>query len=141
VSVEGEQVAVPCAVAEIAGERPVQLAWANSAGGLTFEIGEDPGRSFVKWVPAGAGISLTAEQARLRWAGAYWPVPGVLGHGTDQAGSWLVTAALPGRNAVDARWAAEPAVAIAAIGEGLRALHDTLPVERCPFGWRAEETD
>jgi kanamycin kinase len=49
----------------------------------------------------------------------------------------MVTAALPGRNAVDAHWIPNPAVAVAALGRGLRALHDALPVAECPFSWSA----
>src|SRR5205814_7216612 len=57
----------------------------------------------------------------------------------DKSGSWLVTAALPGESAVAERWLAEPAVAVRAIGAGLRAMHEALPVERCPFSWSAKQ--
>jgi len=30
---------------------------------------------------------------------------------------------------------AEPQTTVRTIGEGLRALHDVLPVEACPFSW------
>ncbi|WP_308282840.1 aminoglycoside 3'-phosphotransferase [Pseudonocardia nigra] len=66
------------------------------------------------------------------------PVPPVLEHGLDGDGAWLVTAAVPGRSAVDARWLADPVTAAAAIGRGLRLLHDALPVEGCPFDWSVE---
>jgi kanamycin kinase len=36
---------------------------------------------------------------------------------------------------VDPRWLARPAAAAAALGAGLRRLHDALPVAGCPFGW------
>ena len=48
----------------------------------------------------------------------------MVGHGSDVEGSWLVTAAVDGRSGVEARWKAEPTVAAAAIGRGLRLLHD-----------------
>jgi kanamycin kinase len=51
----------------------------------------------------------------------------------------LVTAALPGRSAVDPRWTASPQQAAAAVGQGLRALHDALPVDGCPFSWSAAD--
>lgn len=57
----------------------------------------------------------------------------MLEHGADAVGSWLVTAAVPGRPAVDDRWLADPVAAAAGTGRGLRLLHDTLPVDRCPF--------
>jgi aminoglycoside phosphotransferase len=50
-----------------------------------------------------------------------------------------MTAALPGDNAVSPRWLGEPATAVRAIGAGLRALHDALPVAACPFSWTAED--
>jgi kanamycin kinase len=43
-----------------------------------------------------------------------------------------------GRSAVDPRWIARPGVAAAGIGRGLRHLHDTLPVDACPFDWSVE---
>ena len=130
---------VPAPVAAVAAGRPAREIWENALGGRTFEVGSDPGRCFVKWTPAASGISLADEAARLAWAGAFTPVPGVIGQGADEAGSWLVTSALPGQNAVMPRWQADPAAAVAAIGEGLRAMHDTLPVRDCPFSWMAAD--
>jgi kanamycin kinase len=127
----------PAAVRGLAGAHPVRLAWENEHA-LTFEAGEGPGRCFVKWAPAGSPLDLAAEAARMTWAAAYTPVPRVLGHGADGDGSWLVTAALPGHSAVAPRWLADPATAVTALGEGLRALHDALPVAACPFSWAAE---
>jgi kanamycin kinase len=43
------------------------------------------------------------EAERLTWAGRFSSVPAVLGSGRDEAGSWLITAALTGGNAVEAR--------------------------------------
>lgn len=125
----------PDAVKAVAAGRTIRLVWENEVGGRTFEVGSDPGRRFVKWTPASSGIALSAEAARMRWAAAYVRVPQVLSKGADANGSWIVTAPLPGRNAVAARWKADPAWAVAAIGSGLRVFHDTLPVAACPFSW------
>jgi len=111
--------------------------WANQAGGLTFEVGQGDGRCFVKWAPAGSGIDLTAEADRMAWARPFHPVPEPLARGCDTAGSWLATAALDGDSAVSARWTADPATAVTAIGEGLRAMHEALPARLCPFSWSA----
>jgi aminoglycoside phosphotransferase len=127
----------PRAVVEIAAGRPVQAVWVNELGGLTFQVGEGTARQFVKWTPPDSGIDLSAEVARLRWAGAFTVVPRVLGQGADEAGSWFVTAGLPGHSAVFEPWNRDPAAAVRAIGEGLRVLHDTLPVDQCPFSWSA----
>jgi aminoglycoside phosphotransferase len=34
---------------------------------------------------------------------------------------------------------AEPGRAVTAIGEGLRAMHEALPIPECPLFWSAEE--
>jgi aminoglycoside phosphotransferase len=118
-------VTVPAAVTATADGGAMTLVWQNEAGGLTFEVtaGDGAGRHFIKWAPVGSYLDLAAEAARMTWARQFHPVPQVLGLGADETGSWLVTAALPGDNAVTDRWTAEPATAVTAIGEGLRALH------------------
>ena len=126
---------VPAPVAARAGAERVRAVWANEVGGATFEIGTGARRRFVKWAPAGSGIDLAAEAARMSWAAAFTPVPRLLEHGVDGSASWLVTSALPGEMAVTDRWKAQPRAAVTAIGEGLRAMHDALPVGRCPFSW------
>jgi len=123
----------------LAAGRPVRPVWQNELGGLTFELGAGPERCFVKWAPATSGIDLAREAARLVWAAAFTPVPRVVTAGGDGAGAWLVTTALPGENAVTDRWKAEPAKAVCAIGCGLRAFHDALPVVDCPFSWSVED--
>jgi kanamycin kinase len=126
-------VVVPPAVLSVAAGEPVEPVWHNERGGLTFALPAT--RRYVKWQPAGPGPDLAQEAARLAWAAPFTPVPAVLAAGSNGEGSWLVTAALPGSSAVSARWVADPAVAAAAIGTGLRALHDALPVGSCPFDW------
>jgi aminoglycoside phosphotransferase len=121
----------------VAAGREVSLVWDNEAGGLTFAVGEGAGRCFVKWAPATSGLDLSGEADRMAWARKYHPVPQPLDYGHDRTGSWLVTAGLPGDNAVAARWKAEPAIAVTAIGKGLRALHEALPAQTCPFSWSA----
>jgi kanamycin kinase len=135
---EGD-VVVPAPVARVAAEEAVRVVWENELGGLTFQLGEGPGRRFVKWAPAGSGIDLGAEADRLRWAAAYTTVPRVLDVGSDRSGHWLVTQGLPGESAVGDRWLKAPAGAVAAIGAGLRVLHDALPVAECPFSWSVED--
>jgi kanamycin kinase len=132
-------VTVPASVAAAAGGQELSLVWVNELGGLTFAAGEGAGRRFIKWAPAGSGLDLPGEAKRMTWAAQYHPVPQPLDCGGDDAGSWLVTAALSGDSAVSARWKSDPATAVTAIGEGLRALHEALPVASCPFSWGATE--
>lgn len=133
------EVVVPAAVEALAAGRPLRAVWVNELGGVTFEVGRGAGRCFVKWAPAGSGLDLAAEAARLAWAVPFTPVPRVIDQGSGDGGSWLVTAALPGESAVSGRWTAEPATAVAAIGHGLRALHEALPAHACPFSWSVED--
>jgi aminoglycoside phosphotransferase len=133
-------VTVPSAVSAVAAGRTAVPVWVNEAGGLTFEVGDGAERCFVKWAPAGSDeLDLAAEADRMEWASRFHPVPQPLARGQDAEGSWLVTAPLPGDSAVTARWKAEPAVAVTAIGEGLRAMHDSLPAADCPFSLSAAE--
>lgn len=129
----------PAPILAIADGCPVRSVWVNELGGITFAMGTGDQRRFVKWAPAGSGIDLGAEAARLRWAVGFTPVPRLLGEGCDGTGSWIVTNALPGQMAVTDRWKAQPKTAVTAFGQGLRALHDALPVEGCPFSWSASQ--
>ena len=129
---------VPAPVAAVAAGRPARQVWENAVGGRTFEVGPGgPDRCFVKWTPVASEIDLAAEASRMAWAVSFTPVPRVIGQGADEAGSWIVTSALPGQSAVMPRWQSDPATAVAAIGEGLRAMHDALPAPACPFSWMA----
>jgi len=133
VSIPVEDVEVPGqvrALARGAGPTPV---WLNELGGKTFRTGD--GR-YIKHGPRNAESSFAGEAERLRWAADYIAVPRVLDEGGDDRSEWMVTAALPGLSAVDPRWIADAATAVRAVGEGLRALHDALPVAECPFDWR-----
>jgi kanamycin kinase len=134
-----DTVEIPAAVRLIAGKRRIRPVWLSQTGGLTFEIGSGSSRCFLKWVPLSERQRLEDEALRLRWASAYAPVPKLLESGEDEEGTWLVTAPLPGSNAVTPAWKARPFDAASAIGEGLRQLHDALPVERCAFSWSVEE--
>ncbi len=93
----------------------------------------------MKWAPAASGIDLASEAARLAWARPFTPVPRLISHDSDETGSWIVTDALPGENAAASRWKAQPQIAVRAVGEGLRAMHESLPVDSCPFSWTAED--
>lgn len=133
-------VVVPDAVRALAGDDVTTPVWRNELGGLTFRLDGADGTRFAKWVPAGTPeIDLPGEAERLAWVGDRALVPRVLAQGSDDDGTWLVTRAVPGRSAVEPRWVADPATAAVAIGRGLRAMHDALPVASCPFTWAVED--
>ncbi|WP_258371236.1 aminoglycoside 3'-phosphotransferase [Curtobacterium sp. MCBD17_021] len=134
-------VELPAAVVGLAAGRAVEPVWVNSAGGKTFRIGPSPARAagYVKWVPPRYAPWIVAEVERLRWAGRWLPVPQVVDHGADESGAWMTTRPVPGWSGVEPRWADDPRAVVVAVGEGLRAMHDTLPVAPCPFTWSTDE--
>lgn len=127
-----EPVAVPDVVRSLADGAALEPVWVNELGGITFRT--DDGR-YIKHGPRNQETTFAGEAERLAWAGRFAAVPRVLTHGADEHSEWLVSAAIRGESAVIPRWVARPATAVRAIGEGLRALHDALPVEDCPFEW------
>ncbi|WP_327586775.1 aminoglycoside 3'-phosphotransferase [Nonomuraea sp. NBC_00507] len=133
-------VPVPGIVTTLAGDAAITPVWRNELGGLTFRLDDgSDGTRYVKWIATGTPeIDLPGEAERLAWAQRWVRVPPLLDHGTDADGAWLLTAAVSGRSAVEPRWKAEPATAAAAIGRGLRLLHNALPTEGCPFDWSVE---
>lgn len=131
------EIAVPDAVRRVIGASRAEVVWHNELGGLTFRLTDSMRPRFVKWAPAGSGLDLGPEIDRLHWLAGRWQAPRVLDAGADETGSWLMTSAVPGENAVTERWRDTPAVAVRAIGDGLRAMHDTLRVPECPFSWAA----
>lgn len=135
VTIPAGNIAAPPLVARIAAGRPVKAVWDNEAGGRTFQIGHGADREFVKVAPPHPSIDLRAEADRLSWAAPYLTVPTVLGLGHDGTTDWLHTTGVPGRSAVEPYWVERPQQAVAAVGAGLRMLHDRLPADRCPYSW------
>jgi kanamycin kinase len=124
-----DDVEIPAAMHRLSDGERLTPVWRNLLGGLTFQLGVGPSRRFAKWAPAGSGLDLSAEVDRLRWAFAFTPVPWVIDHGSDGEGCWTLSSGLPGDNAVTDRWKAHPDIAVRAAGQGLRALHDRLPID------------
>lgn len=131
-AVPAEPVAVPTRVRDLARGAALTPVWRNGIGGLTFRTGD--GR-YIKWGPLDPEAAMRDEAERMRWARRWITVPEVREQGQDDTHEWLVTVALPGRSAVDPHWSGDPATAVRAVGEGLRALHDALPVAECPWEW------
>lgn len=131
-SIPLEAVAAPPQVRALARGANLAPVWLNDYGGVTFRTSD--GRH-IKHSPRNLETSFAAEAERLEWAGRHIRVPRVLELGGDATHEWMVTETIPGESAVAARWIAEPATAVRAIGEGLRALHEALPVDACPFEW------
>ncbi len=126
------------AIQRIIDGRAFETIWVNQLGGVTIALLESP-PTFIKWSPIDTGLDLLIEAEKLTWAGSFTPVPIVVDQGRDDQGTWLVTRAIEGENAASSRWRQNPAIAAKAVGEGLRAMHDALPVARCPYSWSARE--
>lgn len=134
-SIPSAAVEIPAAVRALAGDAELAPVWLNGIGGLTFRT--DDGR-FIKWGPHDAEANMRDEAERMRWARRWIAAPEVLDQGQDASHEWLVTAAIPGRSAVDPRWSDDPATAVRAVGAALRTMHDALPVDACPWTWDPE---
>lgn len=134
-SIPSEPVPAPAVVRALAAGADLTAVWVNGVGGVTYRAGS----RYIKHEPLGPETDLAREAAKLRWASAFTRVPEVLATGRDDTHEWLVTAAIEGASAVDPAWIARPEVAVRAVGAGLRALHDALPVKACPFSWSVAE--
>lgn len=131
-------VIVPPAVLAFADGAPLTAVWQNEVGGLTFRVDARDGVRFVKWDPHGSSESLRDERERLEWLAGRFPTPRVLDAGLDDAGEWLATDGVDALSAVVPPWSAQPELAVRAIADGLRMLHDALDPARCPFSWSVE---
>ena len=78
---------------------------------------------------------LHAEAERLRWLQGRLPVPALCFAHTDERQSYLLTAEVPGADASDERWLADPARLVALLAEGLLLIHRQ-PIVGCPFDQR-----
>ena len=114
------------------------LAWDYIPGAETWRVQQDGGDVlFVKTRPDGQ--ALADEAARMRWARQHGlAVPQVVDVGRDGDTEWLVTAALPGRDATAAELKADPPRLVRLLAAGLRAFH-AAPAEQCPFRLGAEQ--
>lgn len=131
-SIPSADLEAPERVRALARGAALTPVWKNGIGGLTFST--DDAR-FIKWGPLDPEANMRDEAERMRWAHRWARVPAVLEQGEDDEHEWLVTAAIPGESAVAPRWIADPAIAVPAVGTGLRMLHDALPVNECPWEW------
>jgi hypothetical protein len=133
----GDGVIVPAAISQVSAGAPVVPVWVNGDGGVTFRIDRPGRRQFAKWAPVESPIDLAAEMTRLRWAADFVTVPHVVDYAETTEGTYLLTAELRGDTAITDYWKAHPAQAVQTAGSGLRTLHDSLPVDTCPFDWTA----
>lgn len=126
----------PGLVRRFAAERDLRGIWANGIDGFTWRIASDP-VEFCKVGPPHPEWDVDGEVARLEWLARYVSVPAVVDHGIADGLCWLRTVELPGMSAVADRFAVDAAATVRELGRALRAFHDALAIEDCPFDWRA----
>ncbi len=73
----------------------------------------------------------------MSWARDHLPVPEVLDCGADGNVEWMLTAALPGRDATTPELKADPRALVTLLAQGLRRFHEA-PVNECPFNFTLE---
>ena len=109
-------------------------------GRETWRLVHPDGRvAYLKVASAIVYPSIRDEAERTRWAAAYLPVADVLDSGSDGRTDWMVTAALPGRDATAPDLIANPATLVPLLARGLRRFHEA-PVAACPFDFRLERS-
>ncbi|HEY5105056.1 MAG TPA: aminoglycoside 3'-phosphotransferase [Acidimicrobiales bacterium] len=133
-----DSVQLPEALERLVNGRTYDAVWLNEIGGWTLHLEEEASSFFLKWAPRSNGDNLLGEVERLAWASSHLRVPVVVESGSNDEGSWFYSQPIDGQNAVSAKWKLDPQTATTAIGRGLRALHDALDVESCPFEWSVD---
>jgi aminoglycoside 3'-phosphotransferase-1 len=115
-------------------------AWARDgvgeSGGAVYRLHGKAGAPdlFLKHGVGAVADDVTDEMVRLRWLGAYLPVPAVVCFDRTAGEAWLLMTAMPGRTAWQLLAAdpdAGPAI-VDALAAFLRRLH-AIPASECPF--------
>lgn len=127
--------APPAELAQLApGWRP-ELAYRLAAEVTTWRLSGPAGAvRFAKVDTASTRYpSLRAESERMIWAAPYLRVPEVVACERLGTITILLTEALPGRDATHVGWRDDLPPLVGALGRGLRAFHDAVGEEWCPF--------
>ena len=98
----------------------------NLAGSVRFAKVATGGRG-------GRHPTLRGESERMVWAAPYLPVPEVVALHVLEAATILVTEGLPGHDATHPGWRTDVPGLVRALGRGLRAFHEAVGEEWCPF--------
>jgi kanamycin kinase len=137
---DGTAVPVPARLREQYREWRWSVEWVQEAGGgVVHRLESASGEVwFLKLASGPRTLRLQPEADRMRWAQCYIQVPQVIDCSTDDGVDWLLTVGLPGLSGVAPEHLAQPMLTIPASARGLRRLHETLPVNACPFDFRLD---
>ena len=125
---------LPEPLAALLGDRDLTpITIGRSSSSTAWAIGEGH-RWVVKVQPIDElDTSLAGEAERMAWLAPFVSVPAVVATGSDGDLEWLVTEALSGSDATDAAHGHNAVSLVRLLGQGLRQLHDQVPVNGCPF--------
>ena len=116
-----------------AGWAATPAYWRGATVSTWRLAGPDGATRFAKIDRTGRYPTLGAEAERMVWAVAYLPVPRVVALEQVGGATVLLTEALPGRDGTDRAWRRDLPGHVWTLGRGLRAFHDAVGDEWCPF--------
>jgi kanamycin kinase len=127
--------APPPELDQIAPGWTASLAWQLIPELTTWRLtGPDGAVRFAKVATDGQRYpTLRGEAERIVWAAPYLPVPRVVALEDLGSTTILLTEALPGLDGTQAAWRSDLPGLVRALGHGLRAFHDAVGEEWCPF--------
>lgn len=128
--------APPAVLALVAPGWTAELAYRLLAGVTTWRLTSPDGRArFAKVATGDRGRypTLRGESERMVWAAPYLPVPEVVALEELEDTTILLTEALPGRDATHPSWRTDLPALVRALARGLRAFHEAVGEEWCPF--------
>lgn len=150
-------------VRAFAADRRLEVAacaWVNGVGGTTWQLEGTDGTSFLKVGPEHEEWDPGVLAQRLDFLAEHVAVPAVLSLGVGDDGPFLHSAAVPGRDGARTEWwehampgltrdTARPTEEASAVvgtlvdglGRALRAFHDAVPADECPWDWGIDETE
>jgi kanamycin kinase len=125
---------VPPELAEVAPGWTPTLAYTLVPSITTWRLsGPDGAERFAKVDTEGRFPTLRSEAARMVWAAAYLPVPRVVALEQRGTTTVLLTDVLGGSDATDDTWRSDLPRLVRGLGRGLRAFHEAVGEEWCPF--------
>jgi kanamycin kinase len=131
--------APPAELGRLAPGWTAVLAYRLVPGLTTWRLtGPEGAVRFAKVDTEGRYPTLRAESERMIWAAPYLPVPRVVALEQEGATTVLVTEALLGRDGTDPVWRRDLPGLVRALGRGLRAFHEAVAEEWCPFRFDIE---
>ena len=116
--------------------RDAALVWDLDERGSVWRLDLSNEPTFVKVKELGARHTLREEAERMEWLQPYVTVPRVVELDSNEHVEWLIATAIEGSDATKRKHVDEPEKLLASHAAGLRAFHESVPVDGCPFDYR-----